>query len=170
MFKRLKKAKKRTKVVEQSGSSDDEDDKVLITDDANQTLNHQKQVQASKVSLDNFSEFEPFFLANKYTTERHDLMRQTDIPERMHMIEEIARPPPLDKRSIEEETIWIHNQLVMNSYILFCKKRTEERSVEVFDKEYIMRFLELHHVEKFDVPFIAMHRKEQCPSLLDDFE
>ncbi|KAL1173906.1 hypothetical protein V6Z11_A05G444300 [Gossypium hirsutum] len=33
-----------------------------------------------------------------------------------------------------------------------------------------MRFLELHHVEKFDVPFIAMYRKEQCLSLLDDFE
>ncbi|XP_052878882.1 transcription elongation factor SPT6 homolog [Gossypium arboreum] len=102
------------------------DDKVPITDDANQTLNHQKQ-----------------------------------------MIEEIVGPPPLDIRSIEEETIWIHNQLVMNSHILFCKKKTEERSVEVYvllnkiKKEDIMRFLELHYVEKFD---------EQCLSLLDDFE
>ncbi|KAK5785396.1 hypothetical protein PVK06_039978 [Gossypium arboreum] len=92
------------------------------------------------------------------------------------MSEEIMEPPPLDKRSIEEETIWIHNQLVINSYILFCKKRTEERSVEVsvllnkIKKEDIMRFLELHHVEKFDVPFIAMYRKEQCLSLLDNFE
>ncbi|XP_052877261.1 transcription elongation factor SPT6 homolog [Gossypium arboreum] len=66
------------------------DDKVPITDDANQTLNHRKQ-----------------------------------------MSEEIMEPPPLDKRSIEEETIWIHNQLV---------------------------------------PFIAMYRKEQCLSLLDNFE
>ncbi|TYH20612.1 hypothetical protein ES288_A05G444000v1 [Gossypium darwinii] len=156
--KRLKKAGKFTKVVEQSGSSSDEgllfddifgeeeasfcgqtyemsdfivDDKVPITDDANQTLNHQKQVQASKMNLDNSSEFEPFLLANKYTTEREDLIRQTDIPERMQMIEEIVGPLPLDKRSIEEETIWIHNQLV---------------------------------------PFIAMYRKEQCLSLLDDFE
>ncbi|KAB2052042.1 hypothetical protein ES319_A12G092400v1 [Gossypium barbadense] len=94
----------------------------------------------------------------------------------MQMIEEIVGPPPLDIRSIEEDTIWIHNQLVMNSYILFCKKRTEERSVEVYvllnkiKKEDIMRFLELHHVEKFDIPFIAMYRKQQCLSLLDDFE
>ncbi|KAK5775748.1 hypothetical protein PVK06_043687 [Gossypium arboreum] len=130
------------------------DDKVPITDDANQTLNHQKQC----------------------TTERDDLIRQTDIPERMQMIEEIVGPPPLDIRSIEEETIWIHNQLVMNSHILFCKKKTEERSVEVYvllnkiKKEDIMRFLELHYVEKFDIPFIAMYCKEQCLSLLDDFE
>ncbi|KAG8490527.1 hypothetical protein CXB51_015772 [Gossypium anomalum] len=236
MFKWLKRAGKRTKVVEQLGSSDDEgllfddifgeekasfcgqnyemsdfivgeeesygegsslrrlkinkkkmeqvviicssalNDKVPTTDDTNQTLNHQKQVQASKVNLDNSSEFELFFLANKYTTEKDDLIRQTDIPERMQMIEEIVGPPSLDKRSIEEETIWIHNQLVMNSYILFCKRRTEERSVEVsvllnkIKKEDIMRFLELHHVEKFDVLFIAMYRKEQCLSLLDDFE
>ncbi|KAK5792630.1 hypothetical protein PVK06_033745 [Gossypium arboreum] len=85
MFKRLKRAGKRTKVVEQSGSSDDE--------------------------------------ANKYITERDDLIRQTDIPERM-------------------------------------QKRTEKRSVEVsvllnkIKKEDIMRFLELHHVEKFDVLWI----------------
>lgn len=81
------------------------------------------------------------------------------------MIEEIAGPPPLDKRSIEEETIWIHNQLVMNSYILFCKKRTEERSVEVsillnkIKKEDIMKFLELHHVEKFDVSILKLFFK-----------
>ncbi|KAK8326990.1 hypothetical protein V6Z12_A11G153200 [Gossypium hirsutum] len=64
----------------------------------------------------------------------------------------------------------------MNSYILFYKKRTEERFVKVsvllnkIKKEDFMRFLELHHVEKFDVPFMAMYWKEQCLSLLDDFE
>ncbi|XP_016742276.1 transcription elongation factor SPT6 homolog isoform X2 [Gossypium hirsutum] len=207
MVKRLKRAGKRTKVVEKSGSSDDEgllfddifgeekasfcgqnyemsdfivseeksygeasslrwlkmnkkkmeqvvticlsalDDKVPITDDANQTLNHRKQVQASKVNLDNSSEFEPFFLANKYTTERDGLIRQTNTPERMQVY-----------------------------FVAFNPLRTGERSVEVsvllnkIKKEDIMRFLELHHVKKFDVPFIAMYRKEQCLSLLDDFE
>ncbi|PPR93680.1 hypothetical protein GOBAR_AA26986 [Gossypium barbadense] len=205
MFKRLKRAGKRTKVVEQSGSSDDEgllfddifgeekasfygqnyemndfivseeksygegsslrwlkmnkkkmeqvvticlsalDDKVPITDDANQTLNHLKQVQASKVNLDNSSEFEPFFLANKYTTERDDLIRQTDTPERMQAY-----------------------------FVAFNPLRTEERSVEVsvllnkIKKEDIMRFLELHHVEKFDKrkSVLQMHQRkiydEEC--------
>ena len=73
------------------------------------------------------------------------------------MIEEIDGPPPLDEMSREEESAWILNQLVMNSYLLFCKKRTLERSEEgsillnKIKKEDIMKFLELQHVEKFDV-------------------
>ncbi|KAK8629753.1 hypothetical protein V6N13_078582 [Hibiscus sabdariffa] len=235
-FKRLKKNGKRTKVIEQSGFSDDEgllfddlfreegasfgsgnhemtdfivddaksygegsstrwlkinqkkweqvvticspalENYILIDNDADETLNHRMQVQASKVNLGNSSEFEPLYLADKYTTERDDHVGEADIPERMQMVEEFTGPPPLDKRSIEEETSWILNQLGMNPYLLFCKKRIAERSVEVsillnkIKKEDIMKFLELHHVEKFDVPFIAMYRKEQCMSLLDDIE
>ncbi|PPR92627.1 hypothetical protein GOBAR_AA28045 [Gossypium barbadense] len=179
MFKRLKRAGKRTKVVEQSGLLFDDifgEEKASF---CGQNYEMSDFIVGEKKSYgegSSLSEFEPFFLANKCTTERDGLIRQTNIPERMQMIEEIVGPPPLDIRSIEEDTIWIHNQLVMNSYILFCKKRTEERSVEVYvllnkiKKEDIMRFLELHHVEKFDIPFIAMYRKQQCLSLLDDFE
>lgn len=73
------------------------------------------------------------------------------------MIEEIVGPLPLDEMSREEESAWILNQLVMNSDLLFCTKRTTERSGEgsfllnKIKKADIMKFLELHHVEKFDV-------------------
>ncbi|XP_039038214.1 transcription elongation factor SPT6 homolog [Hibiscus syriacus] len=133
------------------------DNEVHMKDGAYQTQNHLKQVQASKVNLDDSTAFEPFFLANKYTIERDDHVGETDIPERMQMIEEITGPPPLDARSIEEEASWILNQIVMNSYILFCNKRTAERYEEVsillnkIKKENVMKFLELHHVKKFDV-------------------
>ncbi|WRX12759.1 Transcription elongation factor Spt6 [Theobroma cacao] len=147
-----------------------------IIGDVNEILNRQKQVMAINVKLDDSSEFEPFFLADKYMTERDNHVRETDMPERMQMIEEIVGPLPLDEMSREEESAWILNQLVMNSDLLFCTKRTTERSGEgsfllnKIKKADIMKFLELHHVEKFDIPFIAMYRKEQCRSLLDDIE
>lgn len=73
------------------------------------------------------------------------------------MIEEIAGPPPLDEMSREEESAWILKQLAMNSYLLSCKKGfldgTEEGSILLnkIKKKDIMKFLELHHAEKFDV-------------------
>ncbi|XVE52348.1 hypothetical protein DITRI_Ditri02bG0115800 [Diplodiscus trichospermus] len=156
-FKRLKKAGKSAKVVEQSGTPDDEgllfsdifgeeeatsdldesemtnfivdgeesyrershmrcfkmnqkkfDNVVAIcssvlndmgptTSVANETLN--TQFQAINVKLDGSSEFEPFFLADKYMTEMDNHVRVTDMPERMQVTEEFAGPPPLDEIS-----------------------------------------------------------------------
>ncbi|PON81487.1 Transcription elongation factor [Trema orientale] len=38
------------------------------------------------------------------------------------------------------------------------------------NRDDIIRFLDLHHVQKLEIPFIAMYRKEECLSLLKDSE
>ena len=56
-----------------------------ITAVTNEILNHQKQVLTKNVKMDDSSEFEPFFLADKYMTERDNHVRVTDMPERMQV-------------------------------------------------------------------------------------
>ncbi|CAI8613762.1 unnamed protein product [Vicia faba] len=51
--------------------------------------------------------------------------------------------------------------------VVRCKGKDEDLPI---DKNDIVRFLELHHVQKLDIPFIAMYRKEECFSLLKDLE
>ncbi|GLT93409.1 hypothetical protein SLE2022_112030 [Rubroshorea leprosula] len=147
-----------------------------LVGDVHEILNQRKQALALIVKPDNSNEFEPFFLVDKYMTERDDYVREVDLPERMQVFEEIVGPPPVDEMSINEESDWILSQLAKNVYPLFCTRRTWEGVDEGFDplgkikKADIMRFLELHHVEKYDIPFIAMYRKEQCISLLENVE
>ncbi|GLT74544.1 hypothetical protein SLA2020_463320 [Shorea laevis] len=147
-----------------------------LVGDVNEILTQRKQALAMIVKPDNSNEFEPFFLVDKYMTERDDYVREVDLPERMQVFEEIVGPPPVDEMSINEESDWILSQLAKNVYPLFCTRRTWEGVDEGFDplskikKADIMRFLELHHIEKYDIPFIAMYRKEQCISLLENVE
>ncbi|KAI5350858.1 hypothetical protein L3X38_003749 [Prunus dulcis] len=37
-------------------------------------------------------------------------------------------------------------------------------------RDDIIKFLDLHHVQKLDIPFSFMHRKDECQSLLKDPE
>ncbi|XP_010528633.1 PREDICTED: transcription elongation factor SPT6 homolog [Tarenaya hassleriana] len=113
-------------------------------------------------------EFEPTVLSEKYMTEKDDEIRILDIPERMQISEESTGSPPIDEISIEEESNWIYAQL---STLL---KGPDQQGLHAFEgqdvsinKDDITRFLELHHVQKLEIPFIAMYRKEQCRSLLD---
>ncbi|KAL4386407.1 hypothetical protein GQ457_09G027050 [Hibiscus cannabinus] len=111
-------------------------------------------------------QFEPTVLSEKYMTEKDDQIRMTDIPERMQVSEESTGPPPVDELSIIEESTWIYNQLINGAVPLFGKERQDH----FINKDDIMRFLDLTHVQKLDIPFIAMYRKEQCLSLLQDPE
>ncbi|KAJ4828465.1 hypothetical protein Tsubulata_018175 [Turnera subulata] len=100
---------------------------------------------------------------------------EADVPERIQMFEEIAGPATTHGRRREEESLWILRQLATNSYPLFCENNIREglSGVEVprkITKDDILRFLELYQLEKYDVPFIAMYRKEKCLSLLEDPE
>ncbi|KAJ4980659.1 hypothetical protein NE237_031496 [Protea cynaroides] len=121
-------------------------------------------------------EFEPFILTEKYMTEKDNRIREIDVPERIQLSEESTGPPPTDVLSMEEESTWIYNQL----YLTFFGTRTlsdetrilsEEEDSEMskrISREDIVRFLEMLHVQKYDIPFIAMYRKDACPTLLRD--
>ncbi|CAN8238192.1 unnamed protein product [Cochlearia groenlandica] len=113
-------------------------------------------------------EFEPTVLSEKYMTGKDDQIRQLDIPERMQISEESTGSPPLDESIIEEESNWIYAQLTS------LLKDGDRQGLHTFEgqgssvnKDDIAKFLELHHVQKLEIPFIAMYRKEQCRSLLN---
>ncbi|WCJ28699.1 hypothetical protein M5689_010381 [Euphorbia peplus] len=105
-------------------------------------------------------EFEPTVLSEKYMTEKDEEIRDTDIPERMQVSEESTGSPPTDDVSIEAETRWILSQFANGMVPL----------LDVPVEMDIIRFLELHHGQKLDIPFIAMYRKEECSSLLKELE
>ena len=66
------------------------------------------------------------------------------------MFEEIAGPAPDDEMSREEETSWILKQLAENAcLLLYLISGTD--LLKKINKEDIMRFLELRHLEKYDV-------------------
>ncbi|EFH64227.1 predicted protein [Arabidopsis lyrata subsp. lyrata] len=101
-------------------------------------------------------EFEPIVLSEKYMTQKDDEIRKLDVPERMQIFEEVTGNAPVDDISIEEESNWIYARLVQEHGPSF-----------LVNKDDIVRFLEMSHVQKLEIPFIAMYRKEQCRSLLD---
>ncbi|KAK6933979.1 Spt6, SH2 domain, partial [Dillenia turbinata] len=109
-------------------------------------------------------EFEPTILSEKYMTEKDDQIREVDIPERMQISEESTGPPPMDEASIEEESSWIYHQIASGIITWLWKEGV------AINKDDIMRFLDLLHVQKLDIPFIAMYRKEEIMSLLKDPE
>ncbi|KAD6119651.1 hypothetical protein E3N88_10922 [Mikania micrantha] len=114
-------------------------------------------------------EFEPIINSEKYMTKKDDHIEKTDIPERMQISEEITGPPPTDGMSIDRESNWILNQLKMVKGDSNTPEEGNENDLSLL-KEDIKRFLKLVHVEKLDVPFIAMYRKDECPSLFKDQE
>ncbi|XP_019447116.1 PREDICTED: transcription elongation factor SPT6 homolog isoform X2 [Lupinus angustifolius] len=117
-------------------------------------------------------EFEPIIISEKYMTEKDDRIREVDLPERMQISEESTGTPPLDG-SIDEESQWIVKQLSDGAVPWICKKiptPQNNRKDLPIDENDIIRFLELYHVQKLDIPFIAMYRKEECLSLLKDLE
>ncbi|PKA53008.1 hypothetical protein AXF42_Ash001989 [Apostasia shenzhenica] len=93
-------------------------------------------------------EFEPFILSEKYMTPKDDAIRETDIPERIQLMEDLTGPPPTDDKSIEEESAWIYSQL-SSSFV--SPLVDEDQLIRDIDKEDIGRVLTMVHVQKLDV-------------------
>ncbi|XP_004309652.1 PREDICTED: transcription elongation factor SPT6-like [Fragaria vesca subsp. vesca] len=111
-------------------------------------------------------EFEPIVLSEKYMTMKDDQIREIDVPERIQVYEESSGFLPLDEKSIDDESTWIFNQFASGTVPFFGKTGLGN----FISRDDIIGFLNLHHVQKLDVPFIAMYRKEECPSILKDPE
>ncbi|KAK1386015.1 Transcription elongation factor spt6 [Heracleum sosnowskyi] len=116
---------------------------------------------------------EPSVISEKYMTDQDDEVRKADVPERLQMFEKSIGNALVDVSSIEDESLWICHQLTTDMVYSFGRKvwTSEEGGHELSRiKEDIMRFLEFMHVQKLDVPYIAMYKKEQCQSLFRDLE
>ncbi|KAE9586322.1 putative tex-like protein, HTH [Lupinus albus] len=140
-------------------------EELLQTRKKNQELHEYRETRLE-------DEFEPIIISEKYMTEKDDQIREVDLPERMQISEESTGTPPLDG-SIDEESQWIVKQLSDGAVPWICKKSPtpqNNRKNLPIDENDIIRFLELYHVQKLDIPFIAMYRKEECLSLLKDLE
>jgi hypothetical protein len=71
--------------------------------------------------------------------------------------EESAGSPPLDEVSIDEESAWIHSQLATGTIPLFGKRgrgAPKDGWDLSINKDDIMRFLDLLHVQKLDVSIL----------------
>ncbi|WVZ99059.1 hypothetical protein U9M48_044413 [Paspalum notatum var. saurae] len=112
-------------------------------------------------------EFEPFILAEKYMTTKDEQIKENDVPERMQLSEELTGYPLTDNARIEEESAWIHNQLTGDGFVSFFGNEHVNKDI---DQKDIVNVLTILHVSKFEIPFIAMYRKEICPSLLKDLD
>ncbi|XP_020220029.1 transcription elongation factor SPT6 homolog [Cajanus cajan] len=166
--------KKKTRQAPGVSSSALQEAQELFGDPDELILNRQKNLEMSEFRESRLEdEFEPIVLSEKYMTQKDDRIRELDIPERMQISEESTGAPPLDASSIDEESQWIVNQLGNGAVPWISKNvlnpQTNEMELPI-DKDDIIRFLELHHVQKLDIPFIAMYRKEECLSLLKDLE
>ncbi|XP_020395195.1 transcription elongation factor SPT6 homolog isoform X3 [Zea mays] len=108
-------------------------------------------------------EFEPFILAEKYMTSKDEQIKENDVPERMQLSEELTGYPPTDKTTIEEESSWIHSHLTGDGFLSFFGNEHINKDI---DQKDIVNVVTMLHANKFEIPFIAMYRKESCPTLL----
>eukprot|EP00252_Welwitschia_mirabilis_P017917 TRINITY_DN3996_c1_g1_i1.p1 TRINITY_DN3996_c1_g1~~TRINITY_DN3996_c1_g1_i1.p1 ORF type:complete len:1701 (+),score=496.98 TRINITY_DN3996_c1_g1_i1:372-5474(+) len=113
-------------------------------------------------------EFEPSILAEKYMTPEDDKIREIDLPERIQLSEKMIGPPPSSETRVAE-AVWIYDHVFGSSATLL--NHTFE-CLAGQDKELIVseivNVLQLLHEKNFEIPFIAMYRKEVCRNLLQE--
>ena len=96
--------------------------------------------------------FEPSQLADKMLTDKDNLIRITDSPERFQIARQQYKDLELTEEEFREESIWI-------SDLLWPKKALEPEHKEAF-QESVAKVLEFMNINEFEVPFIFQHRKD----------
>ncbi|RKP17385.1 hypothetical protein ROZALSC1DRAFT_30801, partial [Rozella allomycis CSF55] len=114
-------------------------DYALIDDDIDE--GEEKGVSLEKI-------FEPSELEDRHFTVRDEEIRLNDVPERMQTGGEIRR---VEEEELEKEALWIINRMNdgmnrMESNPLFFK--------------CVIEILRMLVIEYYEIPFIALHRKE----------
>lgn len=69
----------------------------------------------------------------------------------MQLYEDITGSPPTDDKSIDEESAWIHGQLLAGGAIPHQIAEMQVIKENQIDKEDIGRVLTMMHVQKLDV-------------------
>ncbi|GBG67748.1 hypothetical protein CBR_g876 [Chara braunii] len=114
--------------------------------------------------------FDPSMVEEKFLTEKDMKIRCIDIPERMQLLDEVIGPAP-DSETFQKEAEWIYDRafghLATPPRLEFSRIANSSKADVV---QQIVEVLTQLHEEKYEIPFIGMHRQELCPSLLVDEE
>ncbi|XP_014562115.1 hypothetical protein COCVIDRAFT_85053 [Bipolaris victoriae FI3] len=100
--------------------------------------------------------FEPSQLQERMLTDEDNIIRETDIPERLQLarkpFKEIELTPEDMQARLTEEATWISN-------MLWPKKGLPRYFLQPFEKA-VRKVLEFINLEDYEVPFIFNHRKD----------
>lgn len=113
--------------------------------------------------------FEPSQLQERMLTDADNVIRETDVPERLQLarqpFKELELTPEDMQIRLSEEAIWITN-------MLWPKKGLPGYFQQPFRKA-VQKVLEFLNIEDYEVPFIFNHRKDyliHAPGDNDDFD
>ncbi|KAF1935386.1 transcription elongation factor-like protein spt6 [Clathrospora elynae] len=113
--------------------------------------------------------FEPSQLQERMLTDEDNVIRETDVPERLQLarrpFKELELTPEDMQARLTEEASWIGN-------MLWPKKGLPGYFLQPFEKA-VRKVLEFINLEDYEVPFIFNHRKDyliHAPSDNDDYD
>ncbi|KAL6705067.1 Transcription elongation factor spt6 [Coniothyrium glycines] len=113
--------------------------------------------------------FEPSQLQERMLTDEDNIIRETDIPERLQLarrpFKELELTPEDMQARLSEEAVWI-------SSMVWPKKGLPKYFHGPFEKA-VRKVLEFINLEDYEVPFIFNHRKDyliHAPSDNDDYD
>ncbi|KAF1951572.1 transcription elongation factor-like protein spt6 [Byssothecium circinans] len=100
--------------------------------------------------------FEPSQLAERMLTDEDNVIRETDVPERLQLarkpFKEIELSPERMEARLDEEATWVSN-------LIWPKKGMQAFFEQPFQKA-VRKVLEFINLEDYEVPFIFNHRKD----------